>query len=491
MAVIFHGIETYEHEKNLKGNSLDSHRPIPIDVSLLSRQYPDTSQTRTDFRLMNDPIPYSDQASTLWNRRTFLKTLSLTSVAAGCGQLSAAFSKSHPDPSNPPRVALLATEVRRHSHAQHFIDRLLEGYGWHGEHYYPRIKLTSLYVDQFPETDLARDRERRHGVPIYPTIAEALTQGGNKLDVDGVIIIAEHGDYPNNDKGQKRYPRYRFFKEMIEVFESSGRSVPVFNDKHLSTDWNECVEMVEDSKRLDFAFLAGSSLPVTWRIPSVDIPWNADLHESVSVCYGGIDSYDIHGLETAQCMSERRAGGETGVKSVHAVRGADIWPLLEKRDSTRELLMAALARSHQCKAPNEWSFKPPTLDWIQQASPGAVAYFIEHNDGFKTTLFMLNGLVLDFTYAGMMGNGKITSCQMHLPMPPRQTTTADFFNPLSHRIEETILSGKATYPPERTLLTSGMTLFGVESLYRGEVKLNTPELDVQYQVEPLSTYWRG
>jgi len=227
-------------------------------------------------------------------RREFLKFLSLSGVAAGCGQLSAAFRSSSLNPHGTCRVALLATEVRRHSHAQHFIDRLVEGYGWHGEHYFPRIQLASLYVDQFPENDLARDRERRHGVPIYPTIAEALTRGGNQLDVDGVIIIAEHGDYPRNEKGQKLYPRYRFFKEMVDVFESSGRSVPVFNDKHLSTDWKECVQMVEDSKRLGFAFLAGSSLPVTWRIPSVDIPWNADLRESVSVCYGGIDSYDIH-----------------------------------------------------------------------------------------------------------------------------------------------------------------------------------------------------
>ena len=415
----------------------------------------------------------------------------MTGVATACGQLSAAFKSTHSNPDRPPTVALLATEVRRHSHAQHFIYLLLEGYGWHGEHYFPRIKLVSMYVDQFPENDLARDRERRHGVPIYPTISEALTRGGKALDVDVVIIIAEHGNYPVNAKGQKRYPRYRFFKEMVKVFESSGRSVPVFNDKHLSTDWNECVEMVEDSKRLGFSFLAGSSLPVTWRIPSVDIPWNADLRESVSVCYGGVDSYDIHGLETAQCMSERRAGGESGVKSVHAVRGRDIWSILKKRDSTRELLMAALARSHHCKAPEHWSFKPPTLDWIQQASPDAIAYFIEHNDGFQTTLFMLNGFVLDFTYAGMQANGEITSCQMHLPMPPRQTTTADFFNPLSHRIEETILSGHAVYPPERTLLTSGMTLFGVESLYRGSVKFLTPELNVPYKVEPLSTFWRG
>ena len=415
----------------------------------------------------------------------------MAGIASACGQISAAYKEAHPDSDRPPTVALLATEVRKHSHAQHFIDRLVEGYGWHGQHYFPRIKLVSMYVDQFPKNDLSRDREKRHGVPIYPTIAEALMRGGNTLDVDGVIIIAEHGDYPRNAKGQKRYPRYRFFKEMIQVFEASGRSVPVFNDKHLSTEWSECVEMVEDSRRLNFAFLAGSSLPVTWRIPSVDMPWNADLRESVSVCYGGIDSYDIHGLETAQCMSERRAGGESGVQSVHTVRGNDVWSLLEKRDSTRELLMTALSRSHQCKSPEPWTFKPPTMDWIRQACPGAVAYFIEHLDGFHTTLFMLNGLVLDFTYAGLHSSGNITSCQMHLPMPPRQTTTADFFNPLSHRIEETIMSGHAVYPPERTLLTSGMTLFGVESLYRGSVKLKTPELEVPYQVEPLSTFWRG
>ncbi len=442
-------------------------------------------------RLMQPLMSSTAKTAPTWTRRAFIKSLSMTSMAAGIGQLSAALRLRHPDPNRPPRVALLATEVRRHSHAQHFIDRLLEGYGWHGEHYFPRIKLVSLYVDQFPENDLARDREQRHGVPIYETIADALTRGGNTLDVDGVIIIAEHGNYPSNDKGQKRYPRYRFFKEMIEVFESSGRSVPVFNDKHLSTEWHECVEMVEDAKRLHFPFLAGSSLPVTWRIPALDIPWNAHLKESVSVCYGGVDSYDIHGLETAQCMSERRESGESGVQSVHAVRGANIWSLLEKRDTTRALLMAALSRSHQCKAPEGWGCMPPNLEWIQEASPGAIAYFIEHIDGFKTTLFMLNGLVMDFNYAGMHGNGNIISCQMHLPMPPRQTSTADFFNPLSRRIEETILSGHAVYPPERTLLTSGMTLFAVESLYRGSVRLNTPELDVPYQVEPLSTYWRG
>src|SRR6185295_2173748 len=200
------------------------------------------------------------------------------------------------------KIALLATEVRKYSHAQHFIDRFLEGYGWQGQHHHPPFELAGLYVDQFNEGDLSRERARRHRVKIYPTIEEALTLGRSKLAVDGVLIIAEHGFYPRNARGQTRYPRHEFFQRTMNVFGASGRAVPVFNDKHLSTDWDECVAMVQAARRLGFPFLAGSSLPVTWRIPSIEIPLGTALEESVCVGYGGIDSYDIHGLETAQCM---------------------------------------------------------------------------------------------------------------------------------------------------------------------------------------------
>ncbi len=388
------------------------------------------------------------------------------------------------------RVALLATEVRKYSHAQHFIDRLLEGYGWEGEHHRSALDLVSLYVDQFPAGDLSREREKRHGVKIHPTIAESLTLGTSKLAVDGVLIIAEHGDYPINDKGQKLYPRYKFFKEVVKVFESSGRAVPVFNDKHLSTEWGECVEMLEDSRRLGFAFLAGSSLPVTWRLPSLELPLGIQLEEGLCACYGGIDSYDIHGLEAAQCMSERRAGGEVGVRSVQALRGARVWDTVLARESTKKLLLAALARSHTVTPPSGYSVPVISLDHARRVCTNPVGYFVEHLDGFRTVLLLLDGLIKDFNYAGLEKGGRVHACQMHLPMPPRMSTLADFFNPLVHNIEETVVSGKATYPVARTHLMSGVVLFAVESLYRGEVVLRTPELKVAYAAPERSAHWR-
>jgi hypothetical protein len=419
------------------------------------------------------------------NRRTFL-----ASAAAGA---AGSFIGFHARAADAPRkkVAFLGTEVRTHSHAQHFLDRMTLGYGWRGAWQLPRVEVASVFIDQFPNGDLGRERVKRHKLNLVPSIAEALTLGGDKLAVDGVVIIAEHGDYPKNEKGQRLYPRYEWFKEVVKVFEASGRSVPVFNDKHLSTTWERCKEMVDDSKRLDFAFLAGSSLPVTWRLPCVDVPHGTPLTESVCVAYGGVDSYDFHALETAQCMSERRKGGEVGIKSVHAVRGEKAWEMLDAADraNTRRLLVAALSRSHTLPVKEGYVEDHITVEWARRVFPGILAYFIEHRDAFRTTMFLTN--IQDFNYAGLRSDtDEVISCQMYLPMPGHSATTADFFHPLVRHIETLVLENRAPYPVERTLLTSGMTLAAVDSLHLGQKVVETPEMKVEYEGPRESTYWK-
>ena len=179
------------------------------------------------------------------NRRSFLFT-------TGAAALGAAFPTHAAEPRK--KIAFIGTEVRTHSHPQHFLDRLAMGYAWNGGWQQPRLQVASMYIDQFPERDLARSRAQRYAIPIFGTITEALTLGTGKLAVDGVVIIGEHGKYPRNEIGQTLYPRFEFFKQVVEVFEASNASVPVFNDKHLSTQWKRCVEMVQDAKRLHFPF---------------------------------------------------------------------------------------------------------------------------------------------------------------------------------------------------------------------------------------------
>jgi len=243
------------------------------------------------------------------------------------------------------RLAIVTTVWRYLSHAQHMGDRFLVGYPWEGRWHKPEMDVVALYLDQKPDGDQSAERAREFGFQVYPTIAEALRCGGDKLSVDGVIIIGEHGDYPVNAKGQIQYPRYEFFEQVAKVFESDGRSVPVFNDKHLSYSFEKASKMVAESKRLKFPFLAGSSLPVTWRLPSVELPLDCAIEEALMVGVGGSDPMDYHALEAMQCMLERRRNGETGVKAVQLIQGPAVWQAGKDGRWSRRLLEAALARS--------------------------------------------------------------------------------------------------------------------------------------------------
>ncbi len=353
------------------------------------------------------------------------------------------------------------------------------------------LEVVSAYVDQTPDNDLSRERSKTFGFPIYSTIAEALRCGGKELAVDAVLIIGEHGDYPNNEWNQKKYPRYEFFMQVIDVFKADGRVVPLFNDKHLSWKWEWAKEMVDTAREMKIPFLAGSSLPVTWRMPSIDMPYGAEVDEILCVAFGGLDSYDFHALEVLQCMAERRKGGETGVASMHAMRGEAVWKAMSTGNwlaggCDRELFNACLCRTQTLAQGPTTSHRFPTQEQIQEWVKDPVAYRFEYADGLKATMLLMNGLVADFTFAARLKTQtEPISTLFYLPPNPNVVYSAA----LMSKAEETFLTGKAPYPIERTLLTSGLVEAGMQSLGQGK-KLETPHLDVRYTSPKESLFWQ-
>ena len=400
------------------------------------------------------------------------------------------------------KIAAITTIFYKYSHSEHIIDRLLEGYGWEGQHHRPPMDVVSLYVEQVGQNDLSRERATRHPqMKIYPTIAEALTLGGSKLAVDGVLIVGEHGRYPRNEKGQTLYPRYEYFKQVVDVYRASDKTAPLFSDKHLSWSWDHAQEMVNTAKSMGFGLMAGSSLPVTWRQPSVDLPLGADVLEAVGIYEGGIDGGDIHVIEALQSIVERRRGGETGVRAVQALRGEAFWKALESGSWDaggwdKDLLEACLCRSNQLTSPREtYSHTLPTPEDMRRLSPNSYAYRFEYADGLKATIIQFppggrgrgGGVVRDCTVAARLKGNEIFSVLFYLPF----STMRNFFSPFVHHIETLFLTGKAPYPIERTLLTTGMTASGVESLYQKQKRLETPHLAVRDQPTAESTFWRS
>lgn len=415
------------------------------------------------------------------HRRAFLGSL-------GCGFAASSLSGASAGPRK--RLAIVTTEWRYRSHAWHMGERFLVGYPSRGRWHQPPLDVVSVYVDQKPENDLSRARSREFGFPIYPTIAEALRCGGDRLAVDAVLVIGEHGNYPRNELGQKKYPRYEFFKQVVDVFKRDRRSVPMFNDKHLSWKWEWAKEMADTARAMSIPYLAGSSLPVTWRMPSIDLAYGAELEEAMCVAIGRVDSYDFHALEVIQCMAERRRGGEKGVAWVEALRGPNVWRAMQKGAFEKggwdpELFKACLCRSQTLAQPESYSHRYPTTAQIQQWVDEPVAYRFEYTDGLKATMLLMNGLVNDFTFAGRVkGEREPVSTLFYLPPTPNVVYSAA----LMEKVEATFMTGVAPYPVERTLLTSGIVATGMQSLASGR-RLETPHLAVTYQAPRQSQFW--
>jgi hypothetical protein len=375
---------------------------------------------------------------------------------------------------DPKPVAAVVTVYTRHSHADVIVGKILEGPNYDGKNLY-NLKLASLYVDQFPAGDLSRDLAKKHGFRLCSTIDEALTLGGDKLAVEGVICVGEHGKYPANEKGQTLYPRRRFFEEVTKTFARTKKVVPVFNDKHLAATWDDAKWMYDKAREMMIPFLAGSSVPLTWRKPELTLPRGCELTEAVMLGYGPVEGYGFHALEGLQCMVERRKGGETGVKAVTALSGDAMWQACDRGEFSKALLDETIRR-----AP---AYAKGDYRELTRKSKDAAVWLIEYRDGFKAAAAILNGFLYEgdggaFCFAGRIkSEGVPRSCHFYLQQPDPFAHFAE----LVKAIETLVTTGHPPYPVERTLLTTGILNAAMTSRHAGGKRVETHYLDIAYK----------
>jgi hypothetical protein len=412
------------------------------------------------------------------SRRDFLAGSALSMAATGA--LTAAEpTATAATPSKPLRVAAVNSLYRLRSHAYHICGRVIHGFTWNGFHHQPNLKLVRMFNHQQPADDLGKLTGKTHDIELCDTVAATLG-GPGKLDVDAVLLIIEHGDYPLNEYKQVLYPRYEMFEQIVDVFRKSGRTVPVFVDKHLSYDHEKAHRMVRTAKELGFGLMAGSSLPVTWRIPELEPAVGTPFTEGVVTFgfdRGSVEIYLFHALESLQVFMERRPGGETGVKSVQMLQGNAVWQAAEAGRFSLNLMHAALKN---CQSLNVGPVRENVLN------PQLV--LVEYNDGTKGAVINLIEQTSEFAFAGKVKDREepAAAC-LYLPIPP----AANFFNPLTYRIEEFFHAKTPPYPVERTLLTSVMCDLAMRSLHAGGQVVTSPALNVTYAAPASSGFARG
>ena len=365
------------------------------------------------------------------------------------------------------KIAAITTCFRPRSHAHVILENFLEPYLFNGRKVVPDQQVVSLYVDQFPKKDMSREVAQRYGIPIYPTIAEALCCGKRRLQVDAVLMIAEHGRYSFNRLGQKRYPRKHFFDQIVEVMRRNGRTVPLFVDKHLSYRWDWAKEMFDTSRELGIPLMAGSSVPLAQQRPPMELPRGAKIKEAVSIHGGPIEAYGFHALELLQSQIESRKGNETGVVSVEVLEGKKLW----NGDWSRSLAEAAMAA--------EFGKAPRSLKQIpgETATPSR-GMMIRYADGFKATMLRVGKSDTRWNFA----------CRLQGERRPRATSyyvgpweNRNLFKALCHAIQTHFRKAKSPYPLERTLLTTGLIDAYMHAQQVESGLLPTPHLQFPYQ----------
>lgn len=372
-----------------------------------------------------------------------------------------------------PRIACVVTYwAAPGSHANWIITKLLDGYWWKGAHVDSRVDVVSAYIHQLDRSGLGRKVCESKGIPIFDTVSDALTLGGKELDVDGVVLVGEHGVYHTNLKGQKYYPRWWLYQQIIEVFEKSKRSVPVFNDKHLSTSWDEAKWMFDKSRELDFPLYGGSSIPFYYREPEIgldnDTPIKASIVAGGSPDEGGL----FHPVDVLQSFVERRKGGESGVEAVQCIRGPEVWKWTERNSWAGDLL-AAVGKRFDFKAGH-----------FQEATKRPSVTIVDYRDGTKAAVYAVRDV--GWTYAGDIAGQKDPTIVSMLgwPGPYAQYHAANAFE---HWLIEMMLTRKEPYNAKRLLLSTGITGFNMESNWENgrysEVgrRVETPFMDMTYR----------
>lgn len=391
------------------------------------------------------------------NRRSFLASTAGSAFAA---------------PPNPTRIGAVITTYYRNSHADVFIGNMLRGFYWDGKPHKSELEIAAMHIVQTPATDIGRAQAASHGIPVKGSIDEALPPG-----IQGVVLIGEHGDYPTNEKGQKLYPRYELMEQIVKNYRSTGRALPMFFDKHFSTEWKKARQMFDWSRELRFPLIAGTSLTLTWRRPALELDLDAPIKRAVGYFYGGKEAYGYHGVEILQGMLERRKGGETGVAWVQCLDGPEVWKWTAANPWARNLLEEAMRHDDTLKRGKpEDIVKDPYL------------FLVGYRSGFTGVLYMLTGFTEQAGFAAEIEGRADPAVCCFLTQWGRPWSHG---NGLSYWVERTLVERKEFYPPERTLLSTGIIEAVMDSSFQHGRKVETPHLDVRYRAQRESRFMRG
>jgi len=348
------------------------------------------------------------------------------------------------------KIAFLLEEFVTSSPAQQLLDRFLIGYPRDGSFHRNTNLEVSAYLVVSSESDFGSRREDFR-LRIEPTAEQAVAKA------DAVVIVSRRPGAVANEAFINLALRNAPEESACFVYGALANTLATAR---------QFVALAASRK---IALLAGTPISVTWRLPPIDLTPGTPLTEALIVVQvsalaaqatppfppASLRGAELHALEGLLPVIERRRGGESGLRSVRFLEGKEFWRAGDKGLWSWPLLASALSRSHTPQGNSLEDGRTEDLvglGLVRKLARNPRGWLLEHRDGLRSAILVLDGVVADFNFAARALDGSVVSAQLLRGAPPAE----HHFSRLAEVIDNFFRTGTAPWAIERNLLSAGL-----------------------------------
>jgi len=372
------------------------------------------------------------------------------------------------------KIAFLLDEFGAASPAQQLLDRFLIGYPRDGAMRKLERSKVSAYLAVSAEANFGM-RQEEFQLVVASTAEQAVA------GADAVVIVSRRPGTLANEA---------FLRIALE---QAPEGAACFVHGVLANSLASARSFAAKAASRRIALLAGTPLSVTWRLPEMNLPLGTPLTEALIVVQvnpvaiqatppsppATLGGAELQALDGLLPVIERRRGGESGIRSVRYLEGKSIWRAGEKSLWSWPLLAAALSRSHTPQGDAVLDGRTQDLaglGLVPKLARNPRGWLLDHRDGLRTAILVLDGVVADFNFAVRLQRGDVLSAQLFRAPPPAE----HHFSRLAAAMEDFFRDGPRPWPVERNLLIAGLLeIFRKPSSLSGQ-RVEVPELSIAY-----------
>ncbi|HYV26839.1 MAG TPA: hypothetical protein VFA77_04865 [Candidatus Eisenbacteria bacterium] len=359
------------------------------------------------------------------------------------------------------KIAFVLQEFALQTPAQQLLDRFLIGYPRDGVFHRVEDCQIAVYLPVRWQNVALDRRQKDFGLVREGNIEQVLA------NADAVVVVWKGAGVLANES------------LLRDVLEKMPGGSACFVQGVLSKSLDGANELIDVASVRNVSLAAGTPTAVTWRLPEVDLAPGTHLQDALIVVQGAPPIAEMHGLQGLLPVIERRRGGESGVRRIRLFKGKELWQAGEEGFWSKALLAAAISRSNTPQGDPVKDGRTQDLvglGLVPTLARDPRGWIIDHQDGLRSAILVLDGVVADFNFAVRARDGTVVSAQLYRPPAPAE----QHFSRLTAVIEDFFRSGTPQWPAGRNLLMAGLLEAASKVAKRPGQFVETPQLDVAY-----------